>query len=455
MSDSRSATDLLIDFALDVDVTSIPELARTRGMAAIADTVGVMLAGVASEVVEVALAALADAGALAGKHLIVGSDLRAGLLDAALVNAISVHALDFDDVNHPGPMHPSCHLVPTLLAISELVPVTGGDLLNAFIVGFEVDAKLGRLLNPSHYDRGWHATSTIGTIAAAAAAARLLELDRAMTEHCIGIAASSAAGLRGNIGSMTKPLHAGAAARAAVQAALLARRGFTSVAQSLDHKHGYLAAFAPDADTTHDRLRELGTSWEITSEFGIGLKPYPCCGEATAAVECGLMLREQAAAVPIDKVHVRTNARATKILTYQRPHDVEQARFSMPFCVATALVSGRADLRAFSDEAIADPAVSALIERVEHVIDDEHRDEREFGAIMELTLADGSTLRHDAPVAKGWADRWLSAAEQQAKFLMCAEDVISEASARELQERLTDLDTVTDVRDLISRLAVK
>jgi 2-methylcitrate dehydratase PrpD len=421
-------------------------------VAAIADTIGVALAGASTDIAESILAALGDAGPLVGDHLLLGTGKTGSALDAALFNGAAAHALDYDDVNHPGPMHPSCHIVPTLLALSTLQPISGADIVDAYIIGFEIDGKLGRMLNPRHYDRGWHATSTIGTVAAAAAGARLAGLPADVVSHCLALAASSATGLRGNIGSMAKPLHAGAAARAAVQAVLLARRGFTGTAEILERRHGYLSAFGDDLDSAPDLLAELGHSWDIESEFGLGLKPYPCCGEATAAVEAALMLAPRAPAAEIRRVVVSTNARATRILTYPRPETVEEARFSLPFCVATALVNRRADLDAFSETALASEEVRRLLARVEHVVSEGHRDEREYGAHVRITLSSGEDAEVEVPVAKGWSDRWLTPEEQLQKFIMCTRGHLSEADARAMHDVLMRLDSVPDFADVRSRL---
>jgi 2-methylcitrate dehydratase PrpD len=430
----------------------LPALARTRAVACVADTIGVMAAGASCDIADRVLAALRDAGSLNGKHPLIGTAESTNALDAALFNGVAAHALDYDDVNHPGPMHPGCHLVPALLALSSVHPASGQEFVLAYLIGFEIDAKLGRLLNPRHYDRGWHATSTIGTVAAAAAGASLLGLDPEATENCLSIAASSAAGLRGNIGSMAKPLHAGAAARAGVQAALLASHGFTGTKNILERRHGYFDAFGDDLDPDFGPLRELGSIWDIESEFGVGLKPYPCCGEATAAVEAALDLAGQSAGTAIEKILVATNERATRILTYPRPTTVEEARFSMPFCLATALVHRRADLSAFSTEALADEQVNDLIRRVEHVIDEQYRHEREFGAIVRITLADGRELERIVPVAKGWAGRWLTEDEQLEKFVMCTRGYLSQTDARDLHRLVISLESLPDVSAIVSRL---
>ncbi|MGH3757005.1 MmgE/PrpD family protein [Actinophytocola sp.] len=445
-------TDEVLRFVEETRFADLEPLAAERAAAAIADCLAVTFLGAASEVGTTVLAALRASGALGGEHPLLGTGETANVLDAALFNGAAAHALDFDDINHPGPMHPSCHLVPALLGADAIAPASGQDWITAFAIGFELDAKLGLLLNPQHYARGWHATSTLGVIGAAATVARVLGLDRNQTEHCLAIAGSGAAGLRGNIGSMTKPLHAGAAARSALLAGLLAREGMTGREQIFDVPHGYLAAFSESRELRTELIRELGRKWEITTEFGLGLKPFACCGEATSAVEAALSIFAEAGGAEVTHVRVATNEHSTRILAFTDPRTVEQARFSLQFCVAAPLVLGRADPDVFADETLADTRVRDLMGRVEHVVDPVHGGEREFGAVVEATLADGRVLTRDIPVVKGWSHRFLTTDEQRAKFVACTRDRMSEQDAGELFDLIVNVARLDDTNVLRARL---
>src|SRR5262245_23064445 len=199
--------------------------ARARAAQAVCDTVGVILAGV-REPASQTMRAVIDRGPH-GTSRILGTPERASAPDAALANGVAAHALDYDDMCFVSLAHPSCALVPAVLAAAELAHASGRAALEGYVVGFELECRLGTVMNPRHYhERGWHCTSSIGTMGAAAAAARVLGLDAGATVHALGIAASSACGLKENIGSMVKPLHAGLAARHGVLAARLAQQGF-------------------------------------------------------------------------------------------------------------------------------------------------------------------------------------------------------------------------------------
>src|SRR5438094_2817074 len=251
--------------------------ARQRAATALCDTVGVILAGApeaAANIIRRTVVAESQ-----GNCRVLGTAERASASDRALANGVAAHAHDYDDMCFVSMAHPSCALVPSILAAGELTGASGSALLDAYIVGFEVECRLGLVMNPRHYhERGWHCTSSIGTLGAAAASARLLGLDAPSTVHSLGIAASLACGLKENIGSMVKPLHAGMAARHGVMAARLAKAGFIASKRSIDGPQGYLAAMDsqnPPAALT-DAIADLGSRWEIL-DTGVTVKLYPSC----------------------------------------------------------------------------------------------------------------------------------------------------------------------------------
>src|SRR2546425_2599177 len=218
-----------------------PVEALRRAAIAVCDTVGVILAGVAEPASNILRRTIT--GECRGPCHLLGTADRTSAAEAALANGVAAHAHDYDDMCFVSMAHPSCALVPAALAAADSSDAPGRTVLNGYIVGFELECRLGSVMNPQHYHtRGWHCTSSIGTLGAAAAAARLLGLRHEQIAHALGIAASLACGLKENIGTMTKPLHAGIAARNGVVSALLARSGFTSSEDALTGLQGYLAA---------------------------------------------------------------------------------------------------------------------------------------------------------------------------------------------------------------------
>src|SRR3989449_727985 len=277
-----------------------PVEARRRAAIAVCDTVGVILAGApeaAADIIRRTIVAEAR-----GHCRVLGTGVCASASDAALANGVAAHAHDYDDMCFVSMAHPSCALVPSILATGELVRASGNAVLDAYIVGFEIECRLGLVMNPRHYhERGWHSTSSIGTLGAAAAAARMLGLDAPSTVHALGIAASLACGVKENLGSMVKPLHAGMAARNGVMAARLAKAGFVASKRSIDGPRGYLAAMDsqnPPAALT-DAIADLGSRWEIL-ETGITVKLYPSCAATHPALDASTPLSQGAVTVQLN-----------------------------------------------------------------------------------------------------------------------------------------------------------
>src|SRR5437667_9684600 len=236
-----------------------PVEGRHAAARALLDTIGVMLAG-ASESAAASVQQVVAQESSGLQCSVLGTGLRTSATNAALANGTAAHAHDYDDMCFVSLAHPSAPLVAAALAVAELDGRPGRGLLDAYVVGFELEARLGRAMNPRHYQRGWHCTSTIGTIGAAAAAARLLDLDEAAAGHALAIAASEACGLKENFGTMVKPLHAGLAARNGVLAALLGRAGMTAAAGALIGPQGFVKAMDGERAPSVDELcAELGT----------------------------------------------------------------------------------------------------------------------------------------------------------------------------------------------------
>src|SRR6185436_3285254 len=236
----------------------------------------------------------------------------------------AAHALDYDDMCFVSLAHPSAPLVAAALASAEAAGASGAALLDGYVVGFEIEGRLGVVMNPRHYQKGWHCTSTIGTIGAAAAAARLLGLDLPAVRHAIDIAASEACGLKDNFGSMVKPLHAGLAARNGVLAAQLAKAGLTANANAVTGSQGLLAAMDSERDSRglDECLQDLGTRWEIL-ETGITVKLYPSCAATHPTLDTLLdLVRSHGFAKDdVQAVEIGVDAVTPTVLIHDRPAD--------------------------------------------------------------------------------------------------------------------------------------
>jgi 2-methylcitrate dehydratase PrpD len=377
---------------------------------------------------------------------------------AALANGVAAHALDYDDMCFVSLAHPSCALVPAALAAAELVQAPGRAVLEAYVVGFEIECRLGAIMNPRHYHlRGWHCTSSIGTIGAAAAAARVLGLHPTATAHALGIAASAACGLKENIGSMVKPLHAGMAARNGVMAARLAHDGFTASEQAIDGPQGYLTAMDSDqpASALADAIADLGARWEIM-DSGVTVKLYPACAATHPPLDVLLDLqrRHGFTAEDVEAIDVEVDSMTPRLLIHERPSTGLEAKFSMPFCAVAAVVFPRIGIDTFTPESILHSDVQALMPRVTL------RANAEFDTAAPLSqarvavrLRDGREWSQHADGARGYPGR-LTDEELSAKFEDCAARALGPSGAGHAWGALTSWLAGNDGRDLRSLMAL-
>jgi 2-methylcitrate dehydratase PrpD len=430
-----------------------PAAARSAAARAVLDTIGVTLAGASEPAARIVQQVVAREGA--GQCLVIGTHARASAANAALANGTAAHALDYDDMCFVSLAHPSAPLVAAALASAELAGASGRALLDAYVVGFEVEGRLGRVMNPRHYQRGWHCTSTIGSIGAAAAAARLLGLDSAQTVHALAIAASEASGLKENFGTMVKPLHAGLAARNGVLAALLAQARMTASAAALDGPQGLLTAMDSERPSLDEASADLNARWEIV-DTGITVKLYPSCAGTHPTLDALLDLRrrERFGAADVDAIEVGVDPIVPTILIYDRPSSGLEGKFSLPFCAAAAVVDGRVGVETFTSARLADPAIVALQSRVTMRVDP--RLDASAPALTQarvtVTLRDGRVLTASANGARGYPDQPASDDELSTKFLSCATETLGEARAAAVLSALREIESVDDVRVLTALL---
>ena len=444
-------TARLAEFIATTSLADCPDDVRAQTRRATLDTLGVMLAG-AAEPVARSVRAVARADGSLPLCTVFGTTLRASTAWAALANGAAGHAHDFDDTNFALMGHPSVPLLAAALASAEAETADGAAVAVAYVLGFEIDAALGLAVNPAHYTRGWHATSSIGTLGCAAAAARLLGLDASQTRHALGIAASLASGLKENFGSMTKPLHAGHAAHNGVRAAQLAREGMTASDSALEGRQGYLAAFSGATDAA---LEGLGRRWELTAS-GIAVKPYPSCALTHSAIDAlvELRARHRIAAANVAAVEVGVNAVVPDVLRHARPANGLERKFSMQYCAAAALARGPLGLADFEDGPVADAATRLLMDRVHMVIDPTlpHELEQQAWTRVTVRLTDGTTFEEKPRGASGHPTAPLTDAELRAKFLACAAPVIGADAAEGVADQIAHLEDIPDIRALTSRL---
>ncbi|MGI9512673.1 MAG: MmgE/PrpD family protein [Anderseniella sp.] len=300
------------------------------------DTAGCILAGSDSVQVMRLQAALESAGS--------------GSVASALRNGTAAHALDFDDYEELGSTHPSAVLVPALLALAGEQKYTNAQVLNAYVSGYETILAAGRLLGYQHYLAGWHATSTIGRIGAAMACSRLLQLDSDQAVNALSLAMTQCAGMKVEFGTDAKPLHAGLAARTGVEAALLAQAGFTGAANAGEGEAGFFQLYGTPASPGWDCLLEA--SLPRINDYPPFLKPSPSCGYTLRAIEAAELLhaRQEYSHLAINKVTVDIAEPYFAVAGIDRPREPCEARFSLVYCVASALIDGKVDIASFTPE---------------------------------------------------------------------------------------------------------
>ena len=451
-----TATTRLAEFVVTTKLRDVPEGAIAQVRRAALDTLGVTLAG-AAEPVAASVRAVARAEGGTPLCTVIGTALRTSPTWAALANGAAGHAHDFDDTNFALMGHPSVPLLSAALAAAEAEPAGGADVVRAYVIGFEVSAALGIALNPDLYTRGWHATSAVGTLGCAAAAASLLRLDAGQTRHALGIAASLASGLKENFGSMTKPFHAGHAARNGVFAALVAREGMTASDEALEGRQGYAAALS-QAKLTPGAFDSLGQRWELV-QSGIAVKPYPSCALTHSAIDALLELRagHRLTAGQVAEIEVGVNHVVPDVLRHDRPASGLERKFSMQYCAAAALGDGRVDLGSFDDGPVADAGTRALVERVRMVVDPTLPDGLAQHAWSRVTvrLGDGRTLESPPRGASGHPDQPLTDAQLRDKFLACAAPLLGADEAGDVAAQLAHLEDIPDIRALTARLATE
>lgn len=440
-------TESVAQFITSFKFGNLPEKAVKYAVDAITDCVGVALIGSREPLAKPLQALLAP-----GHAYLFGSVQKAGWAEAALYNGTLAHAIDYDDTSHPAHAHPSCHIVPVLFSLGEYSKADGQALITAYVVGLEIEGRLARAINIGHYTKGWHATSTFGALAGAAAGAKLLNLDVQRVKMALGIAASAACGLRANFGTMTKPLHAGLAAHNGVVAALLAEKGFTATDDILENRSGYLEVFAGADRPRLEVFSKMGDPLEITTQYGLALKPFPSCGATHTPIEAALEIAKEIKGEEIQEVVVGVNELAPNIVVYSDPETPLQGKFSIHFCVAAALVRREINRDTFSENVLKDPSIRQIIKKVRIQVDDRVRHNTEFGSVVKVTCASGRQIERLVPLAIGKPERWMSREELFSKFLDCSQGVLGKKKAESAFKSLQAIEKVKSIKEIVSVL---
>ncbi len=414
-----TAAERLAAFAVALRPDDVPAAVRQRAVLHLLDAVGCAYA--ASGLGEGAEArSVVESQGGTPESSLIGTRARAPASGGALANGTLMHALDFDDTHPASICHITTVVAPAALAVAEAVGASGRDLVTAYVAGCETVARLGAAADGEFHRRGFHATGVCGVFGAAVAAARLLSLDAVTTTRALGIAGSFAPGLLEFLGdgSSTKRLHAGGAARAGVDAALLAAAGATGPAGVIDGRFGLFATHLgdPHVRAVSAQLDDLGRRWETAA---MAIKPYPCCHFMHGALEALASL--DLAADDVLRIDVRVADAGVGLILEPaaekpRPRTPYDAKFSLPFTAGALLVHGRVGVDTFTADGIDDEAAVAVARRMSYEPVPLAEMANGFGGSVAVRTVDGRTLRASVDQPRGSVAAPMTTDEVRAKF---------------------------------------
>jgi len=472
-SAALDVTGALAALVTETGGAALPDAALESARLRFLDTLGVMVAGT---VTPVATIARAHAAAVGGREesSVAGAGARAPAMLAGFANAVAAHALEYDDYTK-GVTHASVSLVPGALAAAETAGASGRALLEAFVIGFEVEARVAHALRPQLFDRGWHPNGILGAWGVAAAAARLLGLDATETRMAFGLAASSGSGIRRNVGSMGKAFHVGHGVQCGIEAARLAALGLRVHPNALESD--------PGATDGHDRfgmadtyngigqhrlalaLEEIGTRWELARDTTV-VRFHPGATGPSAAIDAiiDLARAHDIAPASVMAIEAEVTGQVAAIGSYSAATTGHEARFCLPYIFAVALIDRAVGPAQYADARVRAPDVQMLMRRVSVGVPPDlapHRGQWGEGGVnwglcrIAVRLADGRTLRTARDTARGWSRETAGWADIRAKFDSCCEGVLAPARRDALADAIAGLERQPDCTVLARLLAAE
>ncbi len=444
-----SAAGQIAAMAAGLSLQDVPADVIERAKLHILDGLGLALASNAHDFAEPSIkGAVAMAGGEGGDCSVIGRAERLPSRDAALVNAILLHGLDFDDTHLASIIHPTCTAFPVCLALGEQGDLSGEELLTAFLAGAETAIRLGLAVHGGFHHVGYHATGIAAHFASAVAAGRLLGLDAAQITAAQGIAGSTASGIQVFLeeGAWTKRFHPGWGAVAGITAANLAKVGFKGPTRPYEGKFGLLDTHLPP-DAGEPRVEELTDGLGVTWHFGeTALKPYPVCHFIHGCADAAIELRDEIGETKIASVDAYLAEPTLHIVAEpadakERPTTDYEAKFSAQFVVAYCLLHGHFGLPDLLPDALADPQVLDLSQRVTCHADPDTDFPEFFSGGVSVHLDDGRTLSRHVRVNSGAGERAMDRDAVSAKFMASASLSIDANRAAQIRDAVLALET--------------
>jgi 2-methylcitrate dehydratase PrpD len=456
----KAISDQLAAFALSLSFDAIPEKIRERSKYLILDAIGIAYASQGFPFAGATMEAMTSLGA--GASPVIGYGRKLSPRDAALVNGVLAHGLDYDDTHSPGVIHATVSSLPLVLALGDQLRAIGRDFLTAYVAAMETSTRIASVAKGGFHQIGFHPTGLIGIFGCTLAASRLLGLSRDQATMAQGIALSMAAGSLEflNDGAWTKRLHPGWAASSAITAATLAKHGFVGPRAAYEGRFGLFACYLGPQIAGADvglATKALGKSWQIDE---VAIKPIPACHFAHASADAAVALSKSVNPADIRSVHVLVPAEVIKTVcepveNKRTPANSYDAQFSIPYIVATGLLRGRFTLDELEDKAIGDQEVLALAHRVSYAADPASTFPKHYTGEVIVTLNDGRQVRHREGVNRGCADRPLSNSEIEAKYFDNACRLLPRKRAEKVRDAIVGIDggSATALADILAQPA--
>src|SRR5262245_1612814 len=425
---ATQVTRTLARYLVSAKPADLPASVRKEAARTTLNWVGCAVGGSRHETVGVAISAMSAFSGPA-QASILGRKERLDILNAALINGISSHVLDYDDTHTRNIVHPAGPVISAILALSEHRPVSGHDFVTALVVGVDVECRIGNSVYPKHYDVGWHITGTAGVFGAAAASGKLLGLSEQQMLWAIGLAATQPVGLQEMFGSMTKSFHPGRAAQNGLTAAVLASKNFTSSEQSLEARYG-LANVWTTARNYDDITKRLGESFELSQNT---YKPFACGVVMHATIDGCIQIRNEnkLSVDEIDRVELKVHPLVMQLTSKKSPQTGLEGKFSIYHAAAVAWVEGAGGIDQFSDRAVRDRTITSLRDRVSTVVDPTlHEDQ----VRITLVSKSGRPIEKFVEHAVGSLDHPMSDKDLESKFAGLANDVLPPDRQRKLMD---------------------
>lgn len=446
-------TEQLAKFVVETTYEDIPQKAIDIAKEISLDCLGTTLAGSSDKAGQIITNLTKDMGGTP-ESTIIGGGFKSSLPQAALANGTMAHALDYDDMGL-SMGHPSVPVLPVVLGLGEKLGLSGKEILTAHITGFEIQGKIG-YGSQELYSTGWHPTGVFGVMGATAAAAKLLKLNIDQTRMAFGIAASHASASKPNMGSMTKPLHAGNAARGGIVSALLAKEGYTADPEIIEHPLGYAFAYIREGRFDLNKMmNHLGNPWHII-EPGVTLKKYPCCGGNHAPLDALFKMMDEYKFnyKDVESVTVECDKAVGLMLSFEEPENGYQGKFCLQYNIAAALVDGYLNKETYHDDKVHNPKIQQTMKKVNKVV---HWDwDRAFGtwkSPVTVILNNGQRIEEPGDFIYGSPKMPLPIDKILEKYRDNSLGIIDENNITASAELMLNLESVKNISKLMDLVA--